>query len=1068
MTHCFKVLSLLLLLLSTQIANSQNLSTEGTDFWFGFMNNWVGFDAASNPIILEVYISAEDSTSGQLEMPGISSFSPITFDVVPGEATLIQLSASTAMAGSNSGIYNRGIHLTSEDQVSVFGINKRQYSADETVILPTFSLSNEYLVMSHWESGNRNNNNNSNSELYVVATDDNTVVEITPSVATLNGFAANTPFKVNLNKGDTYLLMARGDLTGSRVEATSSDNNSCKDIAVFAGNQYTQVGECGVTNGHDHLFAQMFPLKTWGREFITVNYEPRSGGDIVKVLARDDNTTINIANETIILDRGEYAQRQLDGVNNIIADKPVTVGQLSRTQGCDNSLGDPFLILLSPNEQLLSDITFNAPGIVTTSTFSLNIIAPRQRIDALRLDGGSIGGSFKVVPNNTDFVYARFTITGGNHTIKSENGFIAYVYGYGSNESFGYSAGASLANLSLSVDIRNSHGVKVPIDSLCHNDLLEFTPIADFEYDSYEWDFGDGTTIESFDQNPVFYNYGKEGIFVLKVTGITSDFNCEGGSEQTEVRVLNLTNPKRPILGARSVCPFTENVLYVTENPGQLNNEWFVEGGTIVANYRDSIRVNWGMTSDVSSVKLLPQDKFLCYGDTVTFPVKINLKLEPAAAIGNDSICANEASNQAYFAYYFEESVYEWQIEGGSILQGQGEQEVIVDWNASGINKLWYLQSVPGKDICEGTSDTLFVFVQRVPETDLEIIHDKTSYEINESATLSVKADTLYQLVNWLVDDVVKIDSALLNEPINLHFSCPGTYVIKAAAFDTVGICSEIAENTININWSPPKPQIINVTNDTSVSNRIIINSAVSNNNFGNYTYSLVRSQRGNQLSTILTPDQFSVTENTQSDLVYTYGLSVKEDSCTEIFTSALHSNMVIKSAGSQIENEAKIEWTPYAGWENGVSNYEVYLSVDEKPATLIGTTSDETFNYTNDNLGFDHCFRVKASEEGGNDSFSWSNEVCVFFKPKLHAHNVFTPNGDPFNQFFTIEKVEIFANSRLTITDRSGNRVFEKKNYQNDWDGDNHPAGTYYFMLELNEPRIDRKVINGYFTIIK
>ena len=42
--------------------------------------------------------------------------------------------------------------------------------------------------------------------------------------------------------------------------------------------------------------------------------------------------------------------------------------------------------------------------------------------------------------------YAILDISQGDHTITSDNGVIAYVYGYGNAESFGYSAGVSLQN----------------------------------------------------------------------------------------------------------------------------------------------------------------------------------------------------------------------------------------------------------------------------------------------------------------------------------------------------------------------------------------------------------------------------------------------------------------------------------------------------------------------------------------------------------------------------------------------------------------------------------------------
>ncbi len=70
---------------------------------------------------------------------------------------------------------------------------------------------------------------------------------------------------------------------------------------------------------------------------------------------------------------------------------------------------------------------------------------------------------------------------------------------------------------------------------------------------------------------------------------------------------------------------------------------------------------------------------------------------------------------------------------------------------------------------------------------------------------------------------------------------------------------------------------------------------------------------------------------------------------------------------------------------------------------------------------------------------------------------NGFSPNGDAFNDTFTISGVEGFRDSRLQIFNRWGNRVHDVINYQNDWrgtwDGKDLPDGTYFYILNLNDP---------------
>ena len=64
---------------------------------------------------------------------------------------------------------------------------------------------------------------------------------------------------------------------------------------------------------------------------------------------------------------------------------------------------------------------------------------------------------------------------------------------------------------------------------------------------------------------------------------------------------------------------------------------------------------------------------------------------------------------------------------------------------------------------------------------------------------------------------------------------------------------------------------------------------------------------------------------------------------------------------------------------------------------------------------------------------------------------NIFTPgNGDNKNDVFFIKNLEANPNSTLKIFNRWGNVVFESGNYQNNWDGDDLPDGTYFYSLSL------------------
>lgn len=64
---------------------------------------------------------------------------------------------------------------------------------------------------------------------------------------------------------------------------------------------------------------------------------------------------------------------------------------------------------------------------------------------------------------------------------------------------------------------------------------------------------------------------------------------------------------------------------------------------------------------------------------------------------------------------------------------------------------------------------------------------------------------------------------------------------------------------------------------------------------------------------------------------------------------------------------------------------------------------------------------------------------------------NIFTPNSDGINDYFVIKNIEKCNSNHLVIKDRNGRTIFEKLNYQNDWDGHNVADGVYFFFLKYN-----------------
>jgi gliding motility-associated-like protein len=93
------------------------------------------------------------------------------------------------------------------------------------------------------------------------------------------------------------------------------------------------------------------------------------------------------------------------------------------------------------------------------------------------------------------------------------------------------------------------------------------------------------------------------------------------------------------------------------------------------------------------------------------------------------------------------------------------------------------------------------------------------------------------------------------------------------------------------------------------------------------------------------------------------------------------------------------------------------------------------------------NTYQVTVTDECGNTA-SDQVVVTVNIDCKLTIPNVFTPNGDGFNDIFLIKGIGIKVYS-ATIYDRWGLKVYESNDISQSWDGKNVEDGTYYYIIK-------------------
>lgn len=68
-----------------------------------------------------------------------------------------------------------------------------------------------------------------------------------------------------------------------------------------------------------------------------------------------------------------------------------------------------------------------------------------------------------------------------------------------------------------------------------------------------------------------------------------------------------------------------------------------------------------------------------------------------------------------------------------------------------------------------------------------------------------------------------------------------------------------------------------------------------------------------------------------------------------------------------------------------------------------------------------------------------------------LTVYNVITPNGDGKNDVWMLKNIHYYPDIFVQVFNKLGDKVYERRGYQNDWDGGSLPSGTYYYLVKLN-----------------
>ena len=541
---------LLLLIITFPAAIAQNTSTQGKEFWLSFMHNGFKDHTDGGWVINQVLISAKRDCSGTVTNP-LTGWSQ-EFTARANNITTVEIPEDQGYHGTSvyETITQKGIKVQSTDTISVYCTNIAYVSFDASFVLPVESLGDEYMIQSYDQSvspgANSYASNNETSAFIIVATEDNTSIDITPTVATLGGHQAGETFTITMNAGETYHVRSTRsgndrDFSGTRILASD-----CKKIAVFNGNTLTCI-PTGQGNGFDHVFEQAMPLHSWGKNFVVTSSRNRNR-DFIKITSSANLNQITMNGEPLIVLRAGqsyiFPMLESEGSCFLQATQPSAVylyNNSSYDQNWLGGLGDPSMVWISPVEQRINDVTFSTfdHSNINIETHSVNIIVNTEDIANVYFDGEQISPLlFSRVNGNTDYSYTRRDITHGVHHITCANGFNAHVYGFGQAKGYAYLVGSNAIDLSTSLTLNDEPIQSNESFSYCANMPITFNVDVNLANYNIVWDFGDGTTSA---QNPVVHSFSQARPYNVSVIITTDNGGCTGSSTNTTEFIVDAT-----------------------------------------------------------------------------------------------------------------------------------------------------------------------------------------------------------------------------------------------------------------------------------------------------------------------------------------------------------------------------------------------------------------------------------------------------------------------------------------------------------------------------------------------
>lgn len=819
-------------------AYGQDFSNKGKDFWVGYGSHVSmytatgGLNTAGGSQNMVLYFTSDQNANVKVEIPatGWTRTYTVTANTITETEIIPKTGADDARLGTE-GISNKGIHITSDKPVVAYAHIYDGSVSGATLLFPTNTLGQDYYILGFTQTSNAAY---SYPFCFAIATEDNTVIEITPSANTQT-HTAGVAFTVTLQKGQILNLLGQltggtggnqtgVDLTGTRIRSISTGANGCKKIAVYCGTGKINIKCSGSGVSADNFIEQCFPSSAWGKKYITVPTRDMPN-NYFRVMVNNASTVVKLNGAPLSgLIAGRYYQFFTNTTNIIEADQPVMVAQfISTANNCGNTVlggnGDPEIIYLSPVEQTINKITLNSTphAVIDPKYHYINVVMKTAGVSSFKLDNVNIASSFLPLPGDASYSYVQWKTTAGIHNLESDSGFNAIAYGFGSAESYGYNAGTNVIDLYQFVTLQNQYAT-VNFPATCKNAPFHYSITLPYQATSLNWDFNsnpnlspnttvvnsspvpdstfvrDGKTLYTYTL-PLTYTFAAIGTYPVKVTANNPTPDGCSGTQEISYDVMVYDPPSVDFSIANSGClPDTVKFADITSSiNARPNVKWKWDFGD---NTVDSVKspLKKYTTFGTYNIKMQAITDVGCIADTTK---TISINPQPVAKFGVTGLqCANSVITYSDSSTVAQGSIakWVWNFGNGIIITSTTNALQTQTYAAGTYTVTLQVESAAG---CKS-----IVFSRQV------VIHDNPvvkfslpvvclpagAAQFNDSSTIAdgTAASFIYQ---WQFGDG---GTATIKNPVH-NYTTAGPFAVKLMITSTYGCMHDTTEQLATV-----------------------------------------------------------------------------------------------------------------------------------------------------------------------------------------------------------------------------------------------------------------------------